>query len=64
MHTLPAANPFALLLNPAAVLEQVERSERLGRLQSRICRPLDKPLNGASEGASADARDDTLDTGV
>lgn len=40
----PVENPFALLLNPADVVAQVERSERLRRLQSRICRPLDKPL--------------------
>lgn len=44
MQTTPlAANPFALLLNPADVVAQVERSERLRRLHSRICRPLDKP---------------------
>ena len=40
----PVDNPFALLLNPADVIAQVERSERLRRLQSRVCRPLDKPL--------------------
>lgn len=39
----PVANPFALLLNPDAVVAQMERSERLNRLSSRICRPLDKP---------------------
>ena len=39
----PVANPFALLLNPAAVVAEMERSERLNRLSSRICRPLDKP---------------------
>lgn len=45
MQTTPiAANPFALLLNPADVVAQVERSERLRRLHSRICRPLDKPV--------------------
>jgi hypothetical protein len=45
MHTIShAANPFALLLNPADVIAQVECSERLRRLQSRICRPLDKPV--------------------
>ena len=38
------ANPFALMMDPQAVLEAMERSERLNRLQSRICRPLDKPL--------------------
>lgn len=41
-------NPFALLLNPAAVLAEVERSDRLNRLVSRICRPLDKPGVGAA----------------
>ncbi len=43
----PVQNPFALLLNPAAVLAEVERSGRLNRLASRICRPLDKPVLGA-----------------
>lgn len=38
------ANPFALMMDPKAVLEAMERSERLNRLQSRVCRPLDKPL--------------------
>lgn len=41
--TSHASNPFALLLNPAAVLAEIEHSERLNRLASRICRPLDKP---------------------
>jgi hypothetical protein len=39
-----ANNPFALLLHPEAVLAEIERSGRLGLLNSRICRPLDKPL--------------------
>ena len=39
-----AANPFALLMNPEAVFVAVERSERLARLQSRICHPLDEGL--------------------
>jgi hypothetical protein len=38
------ANPFALMMDPQAVFEAMERSERLNRLQSRVCRPLDKPL--------------------
>lgn len=38
------ANPFGLLLNPQTILKAVESSERLGRLHSRICRPLDRPL--------------------
>lgn len=37
-------NPFALMLNPAEVFQALERSDRLERLQRRVCRPLDKPL--------------------
>jgi hypothetical protein len=40
------ANPFALMIDPQAVLAQIENSERLERLQRRVCRPLDKPLLG------------------
>ena len=53
----PVENPFALLLNPADVVAQMERSERLRRLHSRVCRPLDKPLipcAGDAEAASDD----------
>lgn len=38
---LCAADPFDLLLTPDAVLQAMERSEHLGRLSRRICRPLD-----------------------
>ena len=58
MQTLPHnTNPFALMLDPQAVIAQMERSERLGHLQRRICRPLDKPLLGfaAEEGDSEGA---------
>lgn len=43
MQAQTVANPFALLLDPASVVAQMESSERLSRLSSRICRPLDKP---------------------
>lgn len=39
-----AADPFALLLNPDVVLKAMEASDRLGRLHSRVCRPLDRPV--------------------
>ncbi len=39
-----ALNPFALMMDPAAVLQAMEGSTRLRQLQSRVCRPLDKPL--------------------
>ncbi|MDT8997696.1 hypothetical protein RQP53_00240 [Paucibacter sp. APW11] len=38
------ANPFAMMLDPERIAREVEHSERLNRLQRRICRPLDKPL--------------------
>ena len=60
MQTLPHnTNPFALMLDPQAVIAQMERSERLGHLQRRICRPLDKPLLGyaAEDAAEADIGD-------
>lgn len=51
MQTLPSnVNPFALMIDPHAVLAQIEHSERLERLQRRVCRPLDRPLlSGAGE---------------
>ena len=58
MQTLPHnTNPFALMLDPQAVIAQMERSERLGHLQRRICRPLDKPLLGLAADDAADADD-------
>lgn len=57
-------NPFALMIDPQAVLAQIENSERLERLQRRVCRPLDKPLLGVvgdgedgAEGAAAQRAD-------
>lgn len=38
------ANPFALMMDPEAVVAAMESSERLNKLSSRVCRPLDKPL--------------------
>ncbi|ALV07610.1 hypothetical protein [Roseateles depolymerans] len=52
-----AANPFAMLLDPEGVAQEVARSERLQRLRSQVYRPLDKPLiahRGAADLASFD----------
>ena len=38
-----SSNPFALMTSPEAVFAALERSDRLARLKSTICRPLDKP---------------------
>ncbi len=39
-----ASNPFALMMDPDAVVQAMEQSEHLAHLRRRICRPLDKPL--------------------
>ncbi len=44
MNPTEAPNPFALLMNPEVVVKAMEASDRLGRLHSRICRPLDRPI--------------------
>ena len=38
------ANPFGLLLDPSSIVKAIEASDRLSRLHSRVCRPLDRPL--------------------
>jgi hypothetical protein len=45
MDELPlVANPFALMMHPEDVVQAMHRSDRLSRLQRRICKPLDKPV--------------------
>lgn len=54
-QTQPAANPFALMMDPEAIFAAIESSERLQRLKSRICRPLDEPrLAGNAESRADD----------
>jgi hypothetical protein len=56
----PVSDPFAMLMDLQAVVQAMERSDRLARLQSRICRPLDRPLvTGA--GAEREASDAAID---
>ena len=59
MYTVPiTTNPFALLIDPQAIFDQIARSERLERLQRRVCHPLDKPLlplEGDAESSSQEA---------
>lgn len=43
-NVVAVTDPFAMLINPQAVLQAIEQSGRLGALASRVCRPLDKPL--------------------
>jgi hypothetical protein len=55
------SNPFALMMDPAAVFAAIEHSERLARLHSRICRPLDKPQAGQPAAPAALAFDDAVE---
>lgn len=54
------SDPFALMMNPQAVLLAMEGSERLQRLRRHICRPLDKPIIpcAGDEGDGIDAECD------
>lgn len=55
------ANPFALMIDPQAVLAQIASSGRLERLERRVCRPLDKPLLGGVADSADDAADSAND---
>ena len=56
-----ASNPFALMMDPEAVFRAMAQSDRLARLSSRICRPLDKPVvpKADAEATRADAEVDS-----
>ncbi len=46
MHeSSPLINPFAMMIDPQAVIQAMEKSDKLNSLHSRICRPLDNPSN-------------------
>ncbi len=55
-----ASNPFALMMDPEAVFAALASSDRLARLQSRICRPLDKPMVAQADGEPLPFYGDTL----
>ena len=58
----PESNPFALMMNPEAVLAAIAGSERLARLGSRICRPLDKlPVKNGCVAPDEASVDDHVD---
>ncbi len=55
--TQACANPFVLMVNPQAVFAAIENSDRLARLVSRICRPLDRHAPEATDADTADTAD-------
>lgn len=59
-HQTPEHNPFMLLVHPEAVFAAMEKSERLGRLNRHLCRPLDRPVGGqAAPAESADVEEES-----
>ncbi len=54
-------NPFVLLMNPEIIIQAIERSDRLSALNSRICRPLDKPMIPKQEVSDVEAFDQEVD---
>lgn len=55
-----ANNPFALMMDPAAVREMIDKSEALGRLSQRQCHPLDRAVirSASAELAAYDSKID------
>ena len=55
-----AANPFALMVDPAQVKQYVDSSEQLSRLSQRQCHPLDRAVIrcASAEIAAFDAKID------
>ena len=52
MSAATAPSPFDLLLNPEAVFAAIQNPERLNRLNSRVCRPLDRPMPATAGSAT------------
>jgi len=44
MQASTRSNPFVMMTDPETILQAVERSERLNRLNRKVYRPLDRPL--------------------
>lgn len=56
-----AANPFMLMMNPQVIFDSIEHSERLERLQRRVCHPLDKPVAATALAQSLASHDRAID---
>lgn len=60
-HAQTRTNPFTMMTNPEAIIQAMERSERLNDLSRRICRPLDRPLIPKKDAAEQAAYDREID---
>jgi hypothetical protein len=59
-------NPFALMMEPEAVLQAMERSNALRTLRQQVFHPLDKPMRSMRFNVTADlaAFDAAVENGV
>ena len=57
-HQSPIGNPFMLMMHPEVVLAAIENSELLGKLERRMCRPLDRQMPGSPAAEDAVSADD------
>ena len=57
-------DPFTMMMNPAVVLDAMQKSERLQSLQRRVCRPLDRPLIPKVKTAELAAYDADIDEDI
>ncbi len=57
-HQIPYGNPFMLMMHPEVVLAAIENSELLGKLERRLCRPLDRLAPGGAASDDASSADD------
>jgi len=55
-----ASNPFALMMDPEAVREMINKSEQLSKLSQRQCHPLDRAVirSASAELAAYDSKID------
>ncbi len=60
-HSTQAADPFAMLIDPQALLQAIEASPLLRNLNGRIYRPLDRPMIPKPAPADAAAFDAQVD---
>lgn len=58
-HQSQVPNPFMLMIQPEVVIAAMESSERLGKLNRHLCRPLDRIARpGQAEAGDALGADD------
>ena len=61
MQASTRSNPFVMMTDPETILQAVERSERLNRLNRKVYRPLDRPLIPKIGAKDLSAFDDEID---